>query len=390
MSELHEISGCDNENRKADVIFVHGLGGDPFKTWRYGDDESTSWPHWLGEEFSDVGVWSLEYVATKSNVARNSSKNMPLLDLAVELLDLLLIDGIGSRPLMFVCHSMGGLLVKHVIRKAFDLQNNNQEMRELLRQTKAVFFLATPHSGSELASYADFLAGYFASVNRMIAVNVSELQLNSRYLQDLLEWYSNNAVQHGIETKSYTETTKTKIKGPLHKIVVNRSSSDPGVPGFPSIPLPGEDHFSIAIPSDRTKTVYKAAWMLLRDHVLFETVDSPDEQKEAEYQRLVLKRLGRSIIFGVPGIMEYGEIPEPAYVHLDVDEEYMVRDLTTEAQRAERTGSEQKPVYADKALHQVTDHLGTCNAPFIINDVRFFHQPDTIPRYHDLLLCSLE
>jgi hypothetical protein len=30
MSQLHEISGCGNSARKADVIFIHGLGGDAF------------------------------------------------------------------------------------------------------------------------------------------------------------------------------------------------------------------------------------------------------------------------------------------------------------------------------------------------------------------------
>lgn len=64
MSKLHKISGCDNADRKADVVFIHGLGGDPFETWRFGEADHTSWPHWLGEEFEDVGVWSLGYAAS--------------------------------------------------------------------------------------------------------------------------------------------------------------------------------------------------------------------------------------------------------------------------------------------------------------------------------------
>ena len=66
LSVLHQISGCEQPNRKADVIFVHGLGGGAFTTWRHGDDESTSWPHWLGQEFPEVGVWSLGYAASPS------------------------------------------------------------------------------------------------------------------------------------------------------------------------------------------------------------------------------------------------------------------------------------------------------------------------------------
>ena len=71
MSRLHAISGCSNETREADVVFLHGLGGDALETWRYGDDESTSWPHWMGEEFPEVGVWSLGYAASPSKRFRS-------------------------------------------------------------------------------------------------------------------------------------------------------------------------------------------------------------------------------------------------------------------------------------------------------------------------------
>ncbi len=49
MSVLHPISGCEQAERKADVEFVHGLGDDAFETWRHGEDDRTSWPHWLGQ-----------------------------------------------------------------------------------------------------------------------------------------------------------------------------------------------------------------------------------------------------------------------------------------------------------------------------------------------------
>ena len=94
---LYQISGCENSERKADVIFIHGLGGDALKTWRHGKDEATSWPHWLGEEIPDVGVWSIGYAAgpTKwirflggfSKRWRDAGHGMSLPDRALQILD---------------------------------------------------------------------------------------------------------------------------------------------------------------------------------------------------------------------------------------------------------------------------------------------------------------
>ena len=64
MSKLHAINGSNKPDRKADVVFINGLGGDAGATWRFGAGDSTSWPHWLSEDFPDVGVWSLDYPAS--------------------------------------------------------------------------------------------------------------------------------------------------------------------------------------------------------------------------------------------------------------------------------------------------------------------------------------
>ena len=74
-AQLHSISthpaGEVSAKRELDVVFVHGLGGDPFGTWRHGEDEITSWPHWLAEEYGErIGVWSFGYPASKSTAPR--------------------------------------------------------------------------------------------------------------------------------------------------------------------------------------------------------------------------------------------------------------------------------------------------------------------------------
>ena len=32
---IHPLAGTDNLNRKLDLLFIHGLGGDAFSTWQY-------------------------------------------------------------------------------------------------------------------------------------------------------------------------------------------------------------------------------------------------------------------------------------------------------------------------------------------------------------------
>jgi hypothetical protein len=51
--------------------------------------------------------------------------------------------GVGKRPLILICHSMGGLICKRVLNLA-------KEEKYLLDQVKGVVFFSTPHFGSDI------------------------------------------------------------------------------------------------------------------------------------------------------------------------------------------------------------------------------------------------
>ena len=248
------------------MVFVHGLGGDAAATWRYGVEDSTSWPHRLGGEFPEVGVWSLGYPAAPTKWTRflgwfcerwrDAGYSMALPDRAAQVLDLIVQRGLGRRPLLFICHSLGGLLVKQLLRKADDA--TEPQKRQVATNTRAVLFLATPHAGAELASLANAFRTVFGAT-----VSIEDLSAHDAHLRDLFEWYRSHAVSLGIETVTYFETRG--IKGVLP--IVNPTSAHPGV-GRDPVGL-DEDHLSIAKPrhSDREQ-VCNAARELLRDHVL--------------------------------------------------------------------------------------------------------------------------
>jgi hypothetical protein len=240
LSELHAISE-PRSAAVADLIFVHGLGGDPFATWWHDADQPrNSWPFWLAEDFPQVAVHCLAYDASPSKWLGSS---MPLVDRATNVLTRFEAQGVGVRPLFFVCHSLGGLVVKQALRSALDL--GESAWREIVNNTRGIVFLATPHTGARLADYL----GALGKVLRL-TVSVSELEASAPALRDLNVWYRQNAKDLGIDTLAMFETRDTQGVR-----VVDEASADAGH-GVPR--AIDADHFSICKPQDRTQLVYGA------------------------------------------------------------------------------------------------------------------------------------
>jgi triacylglycerol esterase/lipase EstA (alpha/beta hydrolase family) len=154
MSRLISISKAEG-SPAGDIVFVHGLGGDPRTTWHF--DQAISWSAWINANRPDLNIWSLEYQASPSDWMGGS---MPLSDRALNVLALLENRSLGHRPLVFVCHSMGGLLVKEMMRHGLAVTTKYQF---IVDSTKAVIFFATPHTGATLADISKYLLLHFAS-----------------------------------------------------------------------------------------------------------------------------------------------------------------------------------------------------------------------------------
>jgi len=174
-NDLLEISGCDNPSRCGDVIFVHGLGGSARGTWHPQEKQNDDnfWPKWLGDDFSNVGIWSLEY---EVEPFKWKGSSMPLADRATNILDLLDSYGIGDRPLIFITHSMGGLLVKQMLRSARDFVT----WTAIASQTRGIVFLSTPHSGADLANWIQHIGSILQTT-----VSVEELEAHHPRLREL-------------------------------------------------------------------------------------------------------------------------------------------------------------------------------------------------------------
>lgn len=255
MSALQQVSGGSPNAVVADVVFVHGIQGDPRGTWT--NKNGGFWPSWVAEDNAGLAVWSAGYKAAVSEWAGTA---MPLFDRANNVLAELQAAGIGSRPICWVAHSMGGLLVKKMLRNADSVA---AEFKAFSNITRGVVFIGTPHSGSDLAS----LARYLGFILRPSAA-AKDLKPLSEQLLELNLWYRENYRRLDVATQVYFETQTTKGVW-----VVDRGTADPGLEGVIPIGLDA-DHIGICKPSGKDDLIYKRTLAFIRSVVAPQKVNT--------------------------------------------------------------------------------------------------------------------
>ncbi|WP_417878632.1 esterase/lipase family protein [Vibrio sp.] len=248
MSKIHHMSG----DRKASkhVILIHGLGGHYKNTWSCGRDKNVFWPAWLTENESDVCVWSIEY---ESKVAYFIDDAMPFKDQAANIAENLFIkNDLKTGEIIFIGHSMGGLIIKQVIRIAEDRKYFRDEANQLLSRVTGTGFIGTPHTGSDLSTIGNMLPVRLAM--RLIKLSPSAATLylfrNNPDLRELNTWFRDWERQYRISTMSLGETKKTRFTG----WIVKPDSADAGLTSH-LIPVE-KDHNSICKPDDREDQIY--------------------------------------------------------------------------------------------------------------------------------------
>ena len=230
---------CGSPEPLVDIVFVHGLTGDADKTWQCSEDGSF-WPTWLFGDLERVAIYTLGYPAALFE--KWAKKEMDIFERAGNVLEQMAGLGIGSRPLIFVTHSLGGILTKILLRRS--TISEDEDCKAVSEVTRLVVFLATPHNGSSLANVLSVLP--FSSASIAILAD------DSGFLADLNDHYRSFANGNSdLTTKVYYEKHKTKKT----VLVVTRDSADPGVGGAQPVAV-DKDHINICKPTDKDDTVY--------------------------------------------------------------------------------------------------------------------------------------
>jgi triacylglycerol esterase/lipase EstA (alpha/beta hydrolase family) len=142
---------------RAHVILVHGLGGHPIETFQRDKDSiETFWPNWLAEDIGDINVWSIAYEAPPTNFTGSA---LDLQSRALTFYRRLTLDQRinNDLPIIFVCHSLGGLIIKQLMRLICEQKSGDAQIAKALRiRIRAIAFYATPHTGASLANWASW------------------------------------------------------------------------------------------------------------------------------------------------------------------------------------------------------------------------------------------
>ncbi|KAJ6032487.1 peptidase C14 [Penicillium herquei] len=160
---------------KFEIIAVHGLGADPDYTWSHRDSKATHLKRahllrdLLSGDFPKARIWSYQYDSTW------------LSDAPVKT-----TEEIGRIPLIFIGHSLGGIIIKQALCGV--------DSQEILNETCGVIFLGTPHQGSNVSitgTILTSLTGIFGSDSTLLL----SLRHHDKGLTDLAERFNAHRVK---------------------------------------------------------------------------------------------------------------------------------------------------------------------------------------------------
>ncbi|KAF2395490.1 hypothetical protein EJ06DRAFT_534947, partial [Trichodelitschia bisporula] len=204
-----------------DIIFVHGLGGSSHATWAKDGTPELFWPgEWLPKELGmeKARIFTFGYNADWLSTEAN---NQTIGNFAMDLLALMARSRnndtgesheIGAMPILFVAHSMGGLVVKKAYIDALNAQSNPKYLR-IGSSVNAMIFLSTPHIGSDAAP----LLGKLISVSVVLSDTQfrHSLERNSETLETINEGFRHHTGK--LFLASFWETLETPLFAQLSR-----------------------------------------------------------------------------------------------------------------------------------------------------------------------------
>ena len=252
MDVLEPLAGACDATTGVDVVFVHGAESDARSCWHPRRHPELSVPERLVRELPYVCAWSLGY---NSSVHRFRGHTLPLAEQSIQSARELANRAIGRRPVVFIAHSVGGLLVKHVLRLAE--QSGDDDWKRISWRTAGVVFLATPHFGTHLPR----LARWLPRITLVSPVLLGDLR-DHEGLAALNDDFLRLVAARRIRVDAFYETRASPdLLWCAPK--VSRESADPRVPGLVPTAV-NASHENVCKPTTQNNHVFVALSRFVR------------------------------------------------------------------------------------------------------------------------------
>lgn len=212
------------------IVFVHGVIGDPYDTW-FNKETNNYWPKLVAEDadFDGVNIYTYGYSSALFE------KTLSISSLASEMKERLQADGVLSQSkIIFVAHSMGGIVVRQFLLRNRESVANNVGF---------IYFLATPTTGSYFANLASIFS--FNPQFKDMALN----DLDGYATNVILDWQASTQMR---DIPSYC-VFESKNIGPAPVVPFYSASNLCNREIFSTL----DNHIDIAKPNGRNALQYK-------------------------------------------------------------------------------------------------------------------------------------
>ncbi|CAM6119664.1 unnamed protein product [Calypogeia fissa] len=235
---------------EVDIIFFHGIQMKNsknifWKTW-FIDEQKMLWPQTLlGEKtFPKARILAVSYDYSASNTPGVEGNDLYALgeNLVGDIINLLWSESAPRPPVVLVGHSLGGILIKSFLLKAFSdknfasdsLKGNLTRLKSFLEKYLCgIFLYSTPHQGTNLSEY--MLQGNRDVLQSLKILGTKPSRRNAEFMNlvDILQ----------IPTFSIMESLPTDLRNlgvDFNAVVVPEASGRMGL-GFTA----HKDHFNV-------------------------------------------------------------------------------------------------------------------------------------------------
>ncbi|KAF5246377.1 hypothetical protein FANTH_6893 [Fusarium anthophilum] len=243
--KLFQLASADSSEHCVDIVAVHGLDGHWERSWT-----ATNKVFWLRDLLPSRIPCAR--IFSYSHDSRTRGSETPLdwdvFDHAKALLTALSTERRLTQteriPILFIGHSLGGIILKAALVKAELARVGHLEHFKAIKlSTYAVMFLGTPHQGGEGIPLAEVLRQISSITSYTNKKILNKMERNSEWLQELQLDY--NAISHEFKTIFFYETMKMDVGIMSLLIVPKHSAVISGARDSEEIPLIA-DHSSMA------------------------------------------------------------------------------------------------------------------------------------------------